>query len=112
MKFTYAFSNNTIDILDFTNPALKDDKIALLDNMSIDYEYPKIFFMVLKKAHDELIRLKYTKVVQYVSLDDWYSILNKNNKWKLIEVNHKEKTGLIICDINDLIDCLVNAFDL
>jgi len=112
MLFNYAFSKNQIEILDYDNKIFVDEKIALINNMNIDYEFPKIFFMVLKKTHEQLINLKYTKIVQHVSLEDWYNILNKTGKWRIIEINHKEKSALVMCDIKDLIDCIISAFDL
>ncbi len=95
-------SNNYIEFLKF------DDNSMIIKDIYIDYEYPKLFFLVIKLAVEQLHEKKINKIYQWVSKYDWENIL-KNTKWKL----HKEEEDyLIVCDTNEFLDCILESLDI
>ncbi len=72
-----------------------------MERVEIDYDYPKLFFILLRKTVDGYIEKGYKKLVQTVTYDDWKYIKDKG-KWNVVD----SVNSLIIieCDINDAIE--------
>lgn len=96
-------SDNFIEFLQF------DDNSMIIKNINIDYNYPKLFFLVLKLAIEQLQQKNISKIYQWVSEDDWINIL-KNTKWKLYK--EEDNNNLIVCDTNELLDCMLDSLDI
>ena len=91
IEFKYKFSSNLIKFK-------LADKEIWMDKCNIDYEHPKIFFILLRNAIDKFIEEGYTKFVQTVLKEEWNDL--KNYGW-VIKENIPELPYLIIeCDIN------------
>jgi len=76
LEFKYKFSKNYLKFKLF-----KETNEVLMDEIIIDYEYPKIFFLLLRNAFDKFISEDYKTFVQMIMKEDWDII--KNLDWKI-----------------------------
>jgi hypothetical protein len=77
-------------------------KTISLDNMTIDYQEPKLFFILLNATMKKFHRMDFERVYQSVALDDWNNFLSKNDKWKReTHVGQNPDTIIISCKIDD-----------
>ena len=94
IEFKYKFSKNFIKF-----KLNEENKEIWMDSCNIDYEHPKIFFILLRKAIDKFIEEGYSKFVQTILKEDWKELKKEN--WNIKE-NLPELPYIIIeCDINN-----------
>lgn len=100
MDFKYKFSDNSIKF-----KLLEDKQEIWMENVYIDYEHPKIFFMLLKSAIEKFIELEYKFFVQTVLKEEWNEIKHLN--WTIYNDNPLNPYLIIKCDINDALENIV-----
>jgi hypothetical protein len=94
IEFKYKFSSNLIKF-----KLIEEHKEIWMDICNIDYEHPKIFFILLRNAIDKFIEEGYTKFVQTILKEEWNDL--KNYGW-VIKENTPELPYLIIeCNIEE-----------
>lgn len=99
-------SKNMIAI-NFTNVSDSGVVNAFIENMYVDYEYGKLFFVLLNKTVKIMKERNVDYVSQRVRLSDWKT-LKDNNKWEYL-VTFDRDSCIIRCKLDDLTYCIGNA---
>ncbi len=94
LEFKYKFSKNYIKF-----KLIEETNEVWMEDVYIDFENPKIFFLLLRGAIDKFIEQNYKYFVQTILKEDWESI--KNFNWQIKDNNEVSPTFIITCDIND-----------
>lgn len=84
-----------------------ETKEAFFEYTEFDANLPKTYFVLLRSSIDALKNKGYKYIVQKVSQEDWRS-LSQDKRWKIKNVQLIENRlyYVIICDINDAIECI------
>ena len=99
--FKYDFSKNYISF----DP--QEDTLELwMDEIIIDYEYPKIFIALLKSAFDKFSNIGYKKVIQHIPKEDWELV--KDLKW-LKKTYTCSSIITIECNIEDALENIIKG---
>ena len=102
IEFKYKFSTNLLKF-----KLIEEHKEIWMDICNIDYEHPKIFFILLRKAIDKFIDEGYVKFIQTILKEDWKELKKEN--WKIKE-NLPELPYIIInCDIDKALINIANG---
>jgi hypothetical protein len=94
LEFKYKFSTNYIKF-----KLIEELNEVWMEDVNIDYEHPKIFFLLLRNAIDKFIEQDYKYFIQTVLKEDWEYI--KQYNWQIKTTNDTSPTVIITCDIND-----------
>ncbi len=94
VEFKYKFSNNC-----FKFKLIEDKNEVWMNDINIDFENPKIFFLLLKNAIDKFTSNGYKIFVQTILKEDWEII--KNLDWEIRENKSNTPIMIIECDINN-----------
>jgi len=93
IEFKFKFSSNLIKF-----KLIEEHNEVWMDTCNIDYDHPKIFFLLLRQAIDKFIEEGYTKFIQTILKEDWEEL--KKYEWTVRE-NIPELPYLIIeCEID------------
>lgn len=82
--------------------------IAFLDNCEIDEKFMNLFLILIREMCDDFEKRNITKIVQYVSKQEWYDYLKGKTFWKCTEL--PENQVMLICDIQNLYENLLKGF--
>jgi len=96
IEFKYKFSENKIIFKLF-----EDTNEVWMEDVNIDYDNIKIFFLLLKNAFDKFTEMGYKIFVQTVLKEDWEYI--KKYNWTIKENIADSPTIIILCNIEDAI---------
>lgn len=102
-KFECKLSKNYIEFI--CDPVSKK---IYMERCDIDYDNPRLFFILLRKSINTLTQSKnkYTTFVQQVTKTDWDTDLKKNDKWSLCGRVESELYVTIECNISDALYCI------
>ncbi len=94
VEFKYKFSNNYLKF-----KLIESENEIWMEDVNLDYDHPKIFFLLLSNAIDKFIENGYKKFVQTVLKEDWDII--KDFNWKKRLDDNDKPTIIIECPIED-----------
>ncbi len=92
VEFKYKFSNNLIKF-----KLIESQNEVWMEDIIIDYDHPKIFFLLLRNAFDKFISDGYKIFVQTIMKHEWESI--KDNNWEIKNDNNESPVIIIKCNI-------------
>ncbi len=94
VEFKYKFSTNYIKF-----KLIEETNEVWMEDVNIDYEHPKIFFLLLRNAIDKFIEQNYKYFIQTIMKEDWEFV--KQYNWQIKNTNEISPTVIISCNIND-----------
>ena len=94
VEFKYKFSTNYIKF-----KLIEESNEVWMEDVNIDFEHPKIFFLLLRNAIDKFIEQNYKYFIQTILKDDWEFV--KQYDWQIKNTSEISPTVIICCDIND-----------
>lgn len=93
VEFKYNFSDNYLKF-----KLIEEKNEVWIEQIYIDYEHAKIFFLLLRNAIEKFTDEGYTIFVQTVLKDEWNLI--KNLDWKIRENKIENYFMVIECDLD------------
>ncbi len=97
VEFKYNFSENYLKF-----KLLEEKNEVWMDEVYIDYEYAKIFFLLLRNAIDKFRDDGYKIFVQTILKEEWDLIKTLN--WKIRENNTNTPIMIIECDLDKTLE--------
>jgi poly(3-hydroxyalkanoate) synthetase len=94
VTFKYKFSKNYIVF-----KLHKDIEEVWMEDVYIDYDHPKIFFLLLRNAMEKFTDEEYKFFVQTVLKEDLVNL--DKNKWNIIDTDNLSPTVIIKCPISE-----------
>jgi len=88
-----------------------DNNICTMDNVIMDNDNIKLFFVLLRNSIDDLKSKKCTIFRQNIVMSDWIE-LNELQCWKLISENKFMNSCLIECDINNALTNIAKSLNI
>jgi len=96
VTFNYKFSKNYISF-----KLHKDTNEVWMENVCIDYDYPKIFFLLLRNAINKFIEDEYKFFVQTILKEDMVHL--DKDKWIIVNNDNESPIINIKCPIEEAI---------
>lgn len=94
VTFKYKFSKNYIVF-----KLHKDIEEVWMENVYIDYDNPKIFFLLLRNAIEKFTEEKYKFFVQTILKEDLENL--EKDKWEVFGNDELSPTVIIKCPISE-----------
>lgn len=92
------------DITGYYLEYLYQDEIAYMYNISSDFTHIKPLIQLIRTSIDKLKEINIKKIVQTVSMEEWYNWINSETSFRII--NNDLHLGIceICCDIEDFLE--------
>ena len=97
VEIKYNFSSNLLKF-----KLIEDKNEVWMNEVNIDYEYPKVFFLLLRNSIDKFINDGYKTFVQTIMKEEWDLIRNLN--WKIKENKISNPFMIIECDLTTAVE--------
>jgi hypothetical protein len=102
VEFKYNFSDNYLKF-----KLIEEKNEVWMDEVNLDYQQAKIFFLLLRNAVDKFLNDGYKTFVQTILKDEWDIIKNLN--WKIKENKSTSPLLIIECDLDKAIENIGKA---
>jgi len=102
IEFACEMSNNKIEYQYSKNGSV------YMEYTKFDNNYPKLFFILLRKSIDEFKKRGFKKFLQSVTKEDWDNYLINDKMWTLVNTIEQYNTSICIieCDLTNAIECV------